>query len=104
MGWRWLAILVMGGALRLYNVNWDKGTYHIHPDERNTAMVITAIQWPSSLAGYFDTSRSPLNPSNVDRIYFYGTLPLFLTKFVATQLDQVVQQRRGFHQAAPDRL
>jgi len=79
----------MGGAFRLYNVNWDKGTYHIHPDERNTAMVITAIQWPSSLGEYFDTSRSLLNPSNVDRTYFYGTLPLFLTKFVATQLDQL---------------
>ena len=95
----WLAllvILVMGGAFRLYNVNWDKGTYHIHPDERNTAMVITAIQWPSSLGEYFDTSRSLLNPSNVDRTYFYGTLPLFLTKFVAIQLDQVVSEPEDF--------
>ncbi|MBN1138207.1 MAG: glycosyltransferase family 39 protein [Anaerolineae bacterium] len=91
-----LAILVMGAAFRLYNVNWDKGTYHIHPDERNTAMVVTAIQWPSSLAGYFDTSRSLLNPSNVDRTYFYGTLPLFLTKFVATQLDQVLNGSEDF--------
>ncbi len=67
-------------------------------------MVITAIQWPSSLGEYFDTSRSLLNPSNVDRTYFYGTLPLFLTKFVAIQLDQVVERAGGFFQSAPDRL
>jgi YYY domain-containing protein len=91
-----LAILAMGAALRLYNVNWDRGTYHIHPDERNTAMVVTAIQWPSSVADYFDTSHSLLNPSNVDRTYFYGTLPLFLTKFVATQLDRVLNSSEDF--------
>jgi len=91
-----LAILAMGAAFRLYNVNWDKDTYHIHPDERNTAMVITAIQWPSSLAEYFDTSRSLLNPSNVDRTYYYGTLPLFLTKFVAIQLEGILNQPEGF--------
>ena len=91
-----LAILLMGAAFRLYNVNWDKGTYHIHPDERNTAMVVTAIQWPSSLAEYFDTSRSLLNPSNVDRTYYYGTMPLFLTKFVAIQLDRVFNEPDGF--------
>jgi YYY domain-containing protein len=85
-----LAILVVGGAFRFYNVNWDKGTYHIHPDERSTTMVITAIRWPSSLAQYFDTSHSPLNPRNADTVYFYGTLPLFLTKFVATQLDEIL--------------
>jgi len=86
----WLAlllILALGAAFRFYNVNWDKGTYHIHPDERNTAMVITRIQWPPSVGEYFDTSHSPLNPRNQDTVYFYGTLPLFLTKYVATQLD-----------------
>ncbi len=88
-----LATVLMGGAFRYYNVNWDKGTYHIHPDERHTAMVITAIQWPSSLGGYFDTSRSPLNPRNSNMVYFYGTLPLFLTKGVGTLL-----QRTGYDQ------
>jgi YYY domain-containing protein len=83
-----IAILLIGGAFRLYNVNWDKGTYHIHPDERNTAMVITAIQWPHSLLEYFDTSHSPLNARNVDMVYFYGTLPLFLTKYVGTLLGR----------------
>jgi len=85
-----LLILGMGAAFRFTNVNWDRGTYHIHPDERFTTMVVTAIRWPSSVAEYFDTSRSPLNPRNSDMVYFYGTLPLFLTKGVAAGLDAVI--------------
>ncbi len=85
-----IVILVIGGAFRFYNLNWDKGTYHIHPDERHTTMVITAIQWPRTLGEYFDTSCSPLNPRNNNMVYFYGTFPLFFTKFVATQLDKAV--------------
>ncbi len=27
-----VVIHVLAGALRLYNVNWDEGNYHIHPD------------------------------------------------------------------------
>jgi YYY domain-containing protein len=81
------SVLLIGGALRFFNVNWDEGTYHIHPDERHTTMVVTAIQWPASLSEYFDTSNSPLNPRNAGTVYFYGTLPLFLTKAVATVLD-----------------
>jgi YYY domain-containing protein len=83
-----IVILLLGSAFRLYNVNWDKGTYHIHPDERHTTMVITRIEWPSSLFEYFDTSHSPLNARNVDTVYFYGTLPLFLTKYVATLIGR----------------
>lgn len=87
-----VTILVMGSIFRFYNVNWDKGTYHIHPDERHTTMVITRIQWPESLSEYFDTSHSLLNARNVDMVYFYGTLPLFLTKYVATALDSLVPE------------
>jgi YYY domain-containing protein len=82
-----IAILLIGAALRFYNVNWDEGTYHIHPDERHTTMVVSGIQWPATLGEYFDTSYSPLNPRNANTVYFYGTLPLFLTKYVATELD-----------------
>jgi len=82
-----LAILLLGSAFRFYNINWDQDTYHIHPDERHTTMVVTRLQWPASLAEYFDTSHSPLNARNMDTVYFYGTLPLFLTKAVAGQLD-----------------
>jgi YYY domain-containing protein len=124
-----IAILLVGGALRFYNVNWDKDTYHIHPDERNTAMVLVRLQWPSSveqdgldqwldcrydlgancdqiqihwldaLKTYFDTSHSTLNPTNVGGTYFYGTFPLFLTKFVATVGDIV---QLGQAQMSPD--
>jgi hypothetical protein len=119
-----LAILLIGGALRFYNVNWDRGTYHVHPDERNTTMVLDRLQWPGKvdqyldcryaltqdctqveiqwLAGlkeYFDTSHSTLNPRNVGGVYFYGTFPLYLTKFVATVGD-VLQLQQA--QAAPD--
>ncbi len=87
-----VAILLLGAALRFYNVNWDKGTYHIHPDERHTTMVLSAIQWPDSLGEYFDTSHSPLNPRNANTVYFYGTLPLFLTKSVAGLLDSVLPE------------
>jgi hypothetical protein len=82
-----VAILVLGATFRFYNVNWDEDTYHIHPDERHTTMVVTAIQWPESLVEYLDTSHSPLNPRNNNTVYFYGTLPLFLTKYVATQAE-----------------
>jgi YYY domain-containing protein len=94
-----MAILLGGGALRFYNVNWDKDTYHIHPDERFTTMVITRIQWPQSLGEYFDTSHSLLNPRNVDMVYFYGTLPLFLTKFVAAQMDAI---QTAYAETQPD--
>ncbi|HSR31710.1 MAG TPA: DUF2298 domain-containing protein [Anaerolineae bacterium] len=83
-----IAILVIGGAFRFYSVNWDKDTYHIHPDERHTTMVITRIEWPDSLLDYFDTSHSLLNARNVDMVYFYGTLPLFLTKYVGTLIGR----------------
>jgi YYY domain-containing protein len=119
-----LAILLLGAAFRFYNVNWDKGTYHIHPDERHTTMVITRIQWPQSvqdylacrsgqgadctasidwgesLVEYFDTSRSRLNPRNVDMVYFYGTVPLYLTKFLAT-LGDLYQLQYAQLQADP---
>ncbi len=82
-----VAILLLGAAFRFYNVNWDEDTYHIHPDERHTTMVVTAIQWPESFVEYLDTSHSSLNPRNNNTVYFYGTLPLFLTKYVATQAE-----------------
>ena len=95
-----LAILLLGAIFRFYNVNWDKGTYHIHPDERHTTMVVSAIQWPDGPGEYFDTSRSPLNPRNAGSVYFYGTLPLFLTKAVAAQADAFLDLFRRPPQAA----
>lgn len=76
-------ILLAAGFLRLNGVNWDQGT-HLHPDERFLTMVAADIRMPDSLAGYFDTTRSPLNPANVGRPFFvYGTLPLFVVRALA---------------------
>jgi YYY domain-containing protein len=118
------AILALGAAFRLYNVNWDKGTYHIHPDERSTTMVLARLQWPGNvdqylncrfalaadcsefpiqwldgLKEYLNTSHSLLNARNVDMVYFYGTFPLYLTKFVATVGDVVLLEQA---QLSPD--
>jgi YYY domain-containing protein len=127
-GFALLAILLAGAAFRFYNLNWDEGTYHIHPDERHTTMVVTRIRWPGGLddyvdcrqgqlfeveggcAGYlnpgvlgeyFDTSHSLLNARNVDTVYFYGTLPLFLTKAVGT-LGDLLQLQYAQTRADPD--
>src|SRR5215203_2259145 len=81
-----LLILLAAGWLRLSGVNWDQGT-HLHPDELFLTMVATDIRWPLSIGEYFDTNRSPLNPTNVGRPFFvYGTLPLFVVRSVAEGL------------------
>ncbi len=78
-----IGIVLMGAAFRLYNVNWDEGQY-LHPDERHLAMVLNAIALPADLPQYFHTAESPLSPYNrgYDQ-FFYGTFPLFLTRFVS---------------------
>jgi len=78
-----LAILLVGGALRLIGVNWDDG-HHLHPDERFITMVENAIELPKSLGEYFDTAQSPLNPYNKGfGSFVYGTAPLFLVRVIA---------------------
>ncbi len=74
--------------VRFYNVDWDEGT-HLHPDERFLTMVLNAIELPNSLAQYWNTAESPLNPANKGYTsYVYGTLPLFVTHIVAGWVDQ----------------
>src|ERR1700751_5275859 len=81
-----LLVFALAGAPRLQGVDWDQGQ-HLHPDERFLTMVETAIAPPHSIAEYFDTARSPLNPSNHGyRFFVYGTLPLFLVRFLAQGL------------------
>lgn len=81
-------ILICAAVLRLYGINWDAGQ-HLHPDERFLVMVDNGIAWPHSLAQYFDSASSPLNPYNKGFGNFvYGTLPIFLLKFVATLLHR----------------
>jgi hypothetical protein len=104
-------ILLLGGALRLRGIYWGEFTY-MHPDERFLVWVGTDIQpigsetlgippsasqpgmqWRSQFpeeypdceawGGYFDASCSSLNPNNRGHaFYVYGTLPMFLARYV----------------------
>jgi 4-amino-4-deoxy-L-arabinose transferase-like glycosyltransferase len=65
---------------------WDEGE-HLHPDERFLTMVTERIALPSSIGEYFNSQTSPLSPYNNDFGFFvYGTLPIFVTKYVAAVL------------------
>lgn len=83
-----LLILAVGAYLRFSGLNWDAGT-HLHPDERFLTIVESSIKPVSSLGEYFDTSRSTLNPNNVGHgFYVYGTLPLFVVRYVGEWLGR----------------
>ncbi len=75
--------LLLGFFLRIIGLNWDQGT-HLHPDERFLTMVAEKIQFPLSLAQYFNSSSSTFNPyNNGFTFYVYGNLPLLITRFTA---------------------
>ncbi len=87
--WLGLALIVLAAwGYRSLGRNWDE-TYGLHPDERFLAMVLSAIEPVASLSQYFDTATSPLNPANRGFGFFvYGTLPLFLIRYVGESLGQ----------------
>jgi YYY domain-containing protein len=76
-------ILLSGFALRVWNVNFDRGVGS-HPDERSTACFYApTIHWPASWEEFWDPQRSPLNPLwNIERqerrSFTYGHFPLYL--------------------------
>ncbi len=88
-----IAILIIGGAFRFYNLNWDSG-YQLHPDERSNYMVVTGsngpgpLSWPTSWSQFLNVSpctnvphcsSSPLDPHSFN----YGSLPYYLLAFIA---------------------
>lgn len=83
-----IAILLVGAYLRAVGIfTWD-GDFHLHPDERFLTMVEAALEWPDGIGEFFDSTTSRLNPYNQGYGFFvYGTLPLFLVKWVSLQLD-----------------
>ena len=82
------AVLIAGAYLRTVGLDWDTGQ-HLHPDERFLTMVENGIAPVSSLSEYFDTAASNLNPYNNGYGFFvYGTLPIFITRYVAEWLGQ----------------
>lgn len=78
-----LLILLAGFTLRVWNVNFDRGTGS-HPDERSTACFYApGLRLPQSWDEFWDPHRSPLNPlwdvSRQERRSFtYGHFPLYL--------------------------
>ena len=91
--WIWnvlfVIVLILGAYLRFVGIDWD-GNHHLHPDERFLTMVETSIQPVKGLAEYFNTATSTLNPHNQGySFYVYGTLPLFLVRYVAGALGKI---------------
>jgi hypothetical protein len=68
------AAVFAGGALRLFNLDWDQG-YLFHPDERMILMTIGGLNlpWPPN----WDVLLSPASPLN-PHFFAYGSLPLYL--------------------------
>jgi YYY domain-containing protein len=85
-----LAILVVAAVLRFTGLDWDQGT-HLHPDERYVTFLASILKIPQTWSLYFDAGQSPLNPYNTEwgRSYVYGTLPLFIVRYLAEWLDSL---------------
>jgi YYY domain-containing protein len=83
-----LAILVIAFGFRVYDLNWDQSR-NLHPDERYVAVLTSVITPPASLSEYFNSGDSPFNPINTDwgRSYVYGTLPVFMARYLGEFLD-----------------
>jgi hypothetical protein len=80
-------ILVVGAYFRFVGLNWD-ANQHLHPDERFLTMVESAISPVKSVGDYFNTAVSSLNPNNRGYgFYVYGSLPLFIVRYVAEWVD-----------------
>jgi YYY domain-containing protein len=103
------AILIIGAALRFYNIAWDNGTLP-HPDERSTvAFVAPSIRWPNDLKTALDPRHSPLNPfwagiseGQAPRSYTYGHFPLYTLVLTASAAEQLAPLAN--HLGLPDPL
>ncbi len=77
-----LYVLVAASYFRFSGLFWGENQY-LHPDERFLVWVGTDISPVKNLAEYFNTAESSLNPHNRGHgFYVYGTLPMFLTRYV----------------------
>lgn len=90
-----ILVLIAGAWFRFVGVDWDEA-YHLHPDERFLTLVETAIRPVGSLADYFDTDASTLNPHNIldangnqtFPFFVYGNFPIVLVRYMAELLNQ----------------
>ena len=84
-----VGVLLVGAYFRLSGINWGESQYQ-HPDELFLTSVTYDIQPVHSLAEYFNTATSTLNPHNTGHGYFvYGTLPVFIVRGLADLTHQL---------------
>lgn len=84
-----VGVLLIGAYLRLSGIDWGESQYQ-HPDELFLSSVTYDIQPVHSLAEYFNTATSTLNPNNTGHGYFvYGTLPVFIVRGLADLTHQL---------------
>ncbi len=94
-----IAILALALTFRLYGHNWDDGQY-LHPDERFIiSVLVDRIHFPSleNLGTLLEPGHSPLNVRAIGRdgtpaSFAYGSLPLYVTGFVAWVLGSLTGQ------------
>ncbi|NLE76546.1 MAG: hypothetical protein GX605_07315 [Chloroflexi bacterium] len=106
-------ILILGGALRLSNLNWD-AYQHAHPDERHITMVASSLRLPSDLKLLLDPFRSTVNPFRAPpqgsqsvgepRAFTYGHFPLYLMTAVANGMEHFLQPSTGVRWADYDHI
>ncbi|MFN3704467.1 MAG: DUF2298 domain-containing protein [Thermoflexales bacterium] len=91
-----LLTLAVALLLRTHDLNWDQ-SHNLHPDERYIAVLAGLLSPPSDVRAYFDSGSSPLNPFNTDwgRAYVYGTLPLFIGRYLGEFFDQGCEPMRA---------
>lgn len=78
-----LIVLLVGAYFRFTGLFWGEYEYP-HPDERFLVWVVADIAPVDSVAEYFDTATSSLNPANRGHaFYVYGDFPVILTRYVA---------------------
>lgn len=82
-----ILVLLLAALFRFHGLSWDEGR-HLHPDERFLSTVTNDIKWPANLATYFDPAASTLSPFSLPNVglFVYGTLPVYIVKWVAIAL------------------
>ena len=79
-------VLIAACYFRFNGLFWGENQY-LHPDERFLVWVGADISPVKSLSEYFNTAESSLNPHNRGHgFYVYGTLPMFITRYVVQGL------------------
>ncbi len=75
-------ILAAAAYFRFSGIFWGDFQY-LHPDERFLVWVTADMSPVHSIAEYFNTAISTLNPNNVGHGFFvYGTFPVILTRYL----------------------